>query len=104
MGSASTYFADIDATITWDWLPNNRLSKIYWEMNSPGTGARIKIIRVDIDPAQTVHDQIYTGTSSGSQNVPGNWTLEEVSDPEYPEEPSRLRLPEGLIIQIEKVF
>ena len=103
MGSATTYFADIDATITWDWLPNNRLRNIVWQLNSPGTGVRFIIIRGDIEPPQVVYDQIHIGISSGSETIPGNWQLELVSDPEYPEELPRLILPEGISFHIEKV-
>lgn len=101
MGAIVTNFPDIDATMQITWSDANlRLRQVIWTINSAAS-VRVVVIRDDI-PA-TVYDRIITGPADGVENIAGTFTMEWYSDPEYPEEPPRLRFPQDLRVMICKV-
>jgi len=102
MGAATFEFYNGQATIQITWLDSNkRIRNVEWTV---ATGAiQATITREDVQPPAVVYDRIIQGPASGSENVPGSWTMQEETDPEYPEEGPQLKWPTGIRLEIRQV-
>ena len=102
MGLSTASFPTINSTLTIGWNDNNlRIGSVDWVINSP-ISIRVRIYRRDISP-DPVYDQIHVGPETGSTNVPGNLRMQEVTDPLYPEEGTRIIWPDGLAFEFEVI-
>lgn len=101
MGACIGYIPDIDATIEINWLDSNlRLSKVEGSINSSAV-VRAWVYRQDTQAY--LYDRIFQGPVTINENVPGNWSMQIVNDPEYPEEPDRIVFPPGIVWGIDRL-
>lgn len=103
MGRNTVNFPAVQAVINFNWLDANlRIMDVDWNVQSSAT-IRIRCLNKNLPEPAQLFDQTVNGPEVDNFPMPGNYFIEEYTDPEYPEEGSRLRYPEGLEINIEVV-
>lgn len=100
MGQNTQSFPEIGGTVVFSWSDANlRLNALTYEVTTT-VNLIVRIYRLTIQPEPVIIRNI-VGPTSGEEIIPGNLRMQEITDPEYPEEGTRYVMPEGLVIEIE---